>query len=83
MAPTSNPITTFGVNTSTVCIPARLTNAPFTNVKPFKTEWCIHVKLLYLWKQHTNYGGVSLELILTDEIINKISILFLCSETFQ
>ncbi|CDY26954.1 BnaC09g36290D [Brassica napus] len=42
------------------------------NVKPFKTGWCIQVKLLHSWKQHTSYGGRSLELILADETGTKI-----------
>ncbi|CAN6804266.1 unnamed protein product [Brassica oleracea] len=42
------------------------------NVKPFKTGWCIQVKLLHSWKQHTSYGGRSLELILADETDTKI-----------
>lgn len=42
------------------------------NVKPYKTGWCIQVKVLHSWKQYTTYAGHSLELILVDEMVNII-----------
>ncbi|RID75261.1 hypothetical protein BRARA_B02314 [Brassica rapa] len=44
-------------------------------IKPYKQGWCIQVKLIHSWRQKTNYGGDTLELIFADETGAKI----LCS----
>uniref|UniRef100_A0A0D3BDD3 Uncharacterized protein n=1 Tax=Brassica oleracea var. oleracea TaxID=109376 RepID=A0A0D3BDD3_BRAOL len=42
------------------------------NIKPFKQGWRIEVKLVHSWRQRTNYGGDTLELIFADETGDKI-----------
>ena len=39
------------------------------NIKPFKQGWRIEVKLVHSWRQRTNYGGDTLELIFADETV--------------
>lgn len=40
------------------------------DLKPFKDEWRVRVKLLHSWKpSKTNFGGETLELILADETV--------------
>ncbi|KAG2283470.1 hypothetical protein Bca52824_054690 [Brassica carinata] len=42
------------------------------DLKPFKEEWRIRLKLLHTWKTKTDYGGESLECIFADETGQKI-----------
>lgn len=41
-----------------------------SNIKPWKTEWRIHVKAVHSWRQQTKFGGESLEMILADETVS-------------
>ena len=41
----------------------------FGYVKPFKTGWMVHVKVLYTWKQYNFVSRETLEIILSDERI--------------
>ncbi|KAF8051621.1 hypothetical protein N665_1690s0003 [Sinapis alba] len=41
-------------------------------IKPYKQGWCIQVKMVHSWRQKTNYGGDTLEMILADETGAKI-----------
>ncbi|KAF2587816.1 hypothetical protein F2Q70_00041259 [Brassica cretica] len=41
------------------------------DLKPFKDEWRIRLKLLHSLKTKTDYGGESLECIFADETIFK------------
>ncbi|KAH0826823.1 hypothetical protein HID58_092541 [Brassica napus] len=43
-------------------------------IKPYKQGWCIQVKLIHSWRQKTNYGGDTLELIFADETVRYINI---------
>lgn len=36
---------------------------PLKDVKPFKTEWQLHVKVLLTWKQCTSKSGKTLDII--------------------
>ena len=38
-------------------------------IKPYKQGWRIQVKLVHSWRQKTNYGGDTLELIFADESV--------------
>ncbi|KAJ0248293.1 hypothetical protein HA466_0060390 [Hirschfeldia incana] len=42
------------------------------DVKPYKQGWRVQVKLLHSWRQKTNYGGDTLEMIFADESGVKI-----------
>ncbi|KAH0895216.1 hypothetical protein HID58_057645 [Brassica napus] len=42
------------------------------DVKPYKQGWRVQVKLLHSWRQKTNYGGDTLEMIFADETGVKI-----------
>ncbi|KAL0733823.1 hypothetical protein Bca4012_010033 [Brassica carinata] len=42
------------------------------DLKPYKDEWRLTVKLLHSWKQSTSFGGDTLECILVDESSDKI-----------
>ncbi|AAG21522.1 unknown protein; 11471-16325 [Arabidopsis thaliana] len=49
--------------------------SPYTaikNLKPFKTSWCIQVKILHAWNHYTKGSGMSYEMMLADEDGNKI-----------
>ncbi|KAF3516183.1 hypothetical protein DY000_02059643 [Brassica cretica] len=41
-------------------------------IKPYRQGWRIQVKLVHSWRQKTNYGGDTLELIFADESGDKI-----------
>ncbi|XP_033141116.1 replication protein A 70 kDa DNA-binding subunit C-like [Brassica rapa] len=41
------------------------------DLKPFKEEWRIRLKLLHTWKTKTDYGGESLECIFADETLGE------------
>ncbi|CAF2157820.1 BnaA07g04190D [Brassica napus] len=43
-----------------------------SDIKPWKTEWRVHVKAVHSWKQQSKFGGESLEMILADETGAKI-----------
>ncbi|XP_023640318.1 uncharacterized protein LOC17889083 [Capsella rubella] len=43
-----------------------------SSIKPFKTTWRIQVKIIHSWKQYTQYGGETLEMILTDSAETQI-----------
>ncbi|KAG7584110.1 hypothetical protein ISN44_As08g035960 [Arabidopsis suecica] len=45
---------------------------PVNSLKPFKTAWCIQVRILHSWIHFTKGSGMSLEMILADEAGNKI-----------
>ncbi|KAH0868627.1 LOW QUALITY PROTEIN: hypothetical protein HID58_075649, partial [Brassica napus] len=42
------------------------------DVKPYKQGWRVQVMLLHSWRQKTNYGGDTLEMIFTDKTGVKI-----------
>ncbi|KAJ0266450.1 hypothetical protein HA466_0004580 [Hirschfeldia incana] len=42
------------------------------DLKPYKQSWRVQVKLLHSWRQKTNYGGDTLEMIFADETGVKI-----------
>ncbi|KAL0742253.1 hypothetical protein Bca4012_083766 [Brassica carinata] len=42
------------------------------DLKPYKDEWRLTVKLLHSWKQSTSFGGDTLECVLVDESGDKI-----------
>ncbi|KAG2323216.1 hypothetical protein Bca52824_016429 [Brassica carinata] len=42
------------------------------DLKPYKDEWRLTVKLLHFWKQSTRFGGDTLECVLVDESGDKI-----------
>ena len=48
------------------------------DVKPYKQGWRVQVKLLHSWRQKTNYGGDTLEMIFTDETV-RLFLYVLCS----
>jgi len=46
---------------------------PYTaikNLKPFKTSWCIQVKILHAWNHYTKGSGMSYEMMLADEDVS-------------
>ncbi|XP_024016131.1 uncharacterized protein LOC112089296 [Eutrema salsugineum] len=45
---------------------------PLADLKPFKTGWKVHVKVLHTWKQYQTKSGESLEIILAEEMGTKI-----------
>ncbi|CAN6908572.1 unnamed protein product [Brassica oleracea] len=45
------------------------------NVKPYKQGWRVQVMLLHSWRQKTNYGGDTLEMIFTDKTRVKYGLL--------
>lgn len=51
---------------------------PLKDVKPFKTEWQLHVKVLLTWKQCTSKSGKTLDIILADENVNN----YTCTSLF-
>ncbi|CAN6860716.1 unnamed protein product, partial [Brassica oleracea] len=42
-----------------------------SDLKPFKSAWRVHVKVLHTWKSINPDNGVSLEMVLTDEICKQ------------
>lgn len=48
------------------------------DVKPYKQGWRVQVKLLHSWRQKTNYGGDTFEMIFADETV-KLVLYGLCS----
>ncbi|KAH0917107.1 hypothetical protein HID58_024767 [Brassica napus] len=42
------------------------------DLKPFRDEWRLTLKLLHSWKQTTSYGGDTLECVLVDQTGAKI-----------
>lgn len=48
------------------------------DVKPYKQGWRVQVKLLHSWRQKTNYGGDTLEMIFADETV-RLLLYVLCS----
>ncbi|KAL0732604.1 hypothetical protein Bca4012_008813 [Brassica carinata] len=44
----------------------------FSEVKPFKCGWKVHVKVLHSWKQYNSISGETLEMILSDERVFKV-----------
>ncbi|CAF1735230.1 unnamed protein product [Brassica napus] len=44
------------------------TKEKMCDLKPFRDEWRLTVKLLHSWKQTTSYGGDTLECVLGDKI---------------
>lgn len=48
------------------------TASMLTAIKPYKQGWRIQVKLLHSWRQKTNYGGDTLELIFADERVRDL-----------
>ncbi|CAN6920633.1 unnamed protein product [Brassica oleracea] len=43
------------------------------DLKPFKTKWRSQVKVLHSWLKNTGFGGMTLQMVLTDEQGEKIS----------
>nr|VDD36011.1 unnamed protein product [Brassica oleracea] len=40
---------------------------PLKDVKPYKSRWKVHVKVLHSWKQYNPVHGDTLEMVLSDE----------------
>lgn len=47
------------------------------DVKPFKTSWSIHVKVLHTWKSCNPQFGSSLDMVLSDENVGHLVLLLL------
>ncbi|KAL9299120.1 putative nucleic acid-binding protein [Arabidopsis thaliana] len=45
---------------------------PLKSVKPYKNAWRIQVKLLHVWRQYSVKTGESIEMILVDEVGDKM-----------
>nr|VDD24949.1 unnamed protein product [Brassica oleracea] len=45
---------------------------PLKDVKPYKSGWKVHVKVLHSWKQYNPVHGDTLEMVLSDEAGCKI-----------
>ncbi|KAF8109763.1 hypothetical protein N665_0092s0034 [Sinapis alba] len=43
-----------------------------TKVRPYKSKWRVQVKCLHSWKQNTSFGGDTFEMVLADQMGNKI-----------
>jgi len=43
------------------------------DIKPFKSEWRIQVKVLHTWKHYTKLSGETLEIILSDAHVSLIT----------
>ncbi|KAF8115383.1 hypothetical protein N665_0028s0046 [Sinapis alba] len=54
---------------------------PLKDVKPFKSGWKVHVKVLHTWKQYNAVHGDTLEMVLTDE--NGCKIHASCKKTYM
>ncbi|CDY68562.1 BnaCnng59560D [Brassica napus] len=50
------------------------------DIKPFKSEWRIQVKVLHTWKHYTKLSGETLEIIMSDAHGTKI--LAFCKKTY-
>ncbi|WZZ17120.1 hypothetical protein YC2023_110209 [Brassica napus] len=44
------------------------------DVKPFKSGWKVHMKVLHTWKQHNTVHGDTLEIVLSDENVSFLVI---------
>ncbi|CAN6933121.1 unnamed protein product [Brassica oleracea] len=44
----------------------------FKDVKPFKSGWKVHVKVLHSWKQYNAVHGDTLEIVLYDENVSFV-----------
>lgn len=42
------------------------------DVKPFKSGWKVHVKVLHTWKQYNPVHGDTLEIVLSDENVSYL-----------
>ena len=42
------------------------------DIKPYKDEWRLTLKLLLSWKQNNSFGGDTLEGVLVDETVKYI-----------
>ncbi|KAH0874764.1 hypothetical protein HID58_072126, partial [Brassica napus] len=42
------------------------------DLKPFRDEWRLTLKLLHSWKQITSYGGDTLECVLVDQTVTDL-----------
>ncbi|KAH0899339.1 hypothetical protein HID58_048907 [Brassica napus] len=43
---------------------------PLKDVKPYKSGWKVHVKVLHSWKQYNPVHGDTLEIVLSDEAVS-------------
>ncbi|CAN6849109.1 unnamed protein product [Brassica oleracea] len=43
---------------------------PLKDVKPYKSGWKVHVKVLHSWKQYNPVHGDTLEMVLSDEAVS-------------
>ena len=48
------------------------------DIRPYKLEWWVQVKVLHTWKQHSEYGE-TMEIIFADKKVNDFD-LFLIEE---
>ena len=66
---------------------------PLKDVKPYKSGWKVHVKVLHSWKQYNPVHGDTLEMVLSDEavsilirswlfVVQRNMQLYVCSLTF-
>lgn len=44
------------------------------DVKPIKSDWKVHMKVLHTWKQFNAVHGVTLEIVLSDENVSFLVI---------
>lgn len=42
-----------------------------SDIKPFKPEWWVQVKVLHIWKQQSDYGE-TMEIIFADNKVNNL-----------
>ena len=45
---------------------------PLKDVKPYKSGWKVHVKVLHSWKQYNPVHGDTLEMVLSDEAVSVL-----------
>ena len=62
--------------TTTFTIKKKMSTAmkvtPLKDVKPYKSRWKVHVKVLHSWKQYNPVHGDTLEMVLSDEAVSVL-----------
>ncbi|WZZ53143.1 hypothetical protein YC2023_053250 [Brassica napus] len=56
---------------------------PLKDVKPFKSGWKVHVKVLHSWKQYNPVHGDTPEMVLSDEVVSGCKIHASCKRTYM
>ena len=60
--------TTFAIKKKKMTTAMKVT--PLKDVKPYKSGWKVHVKVLHSWKQYNPLHGDTLEMVLSDEAVS-------------